>query len=101
VTIQDTLLCALKLHQDSWSNITPEDVALHGRLIQQVYFAAAAAALFFFIIIIFYYYKHPHCSLYTIFCTRAIFDREYWHSSNTQNVFEKCLVQTSAGLWLT
>ncbi|GFG28984.1 hypothetical protein Cfor_06937 [Coptotermes formosanus] len=36
VTIRDTVLCALKVHQDSWSNITPEDVALHGRLIQQV-----------------------------------------------------------------
>jgi hypothetical protein len=34
------VLCALKVHQDFWSSTTPEDVALHGRLIQQVGSAA-------------------------------------------------------------
>jgi len=45
VTIQDTVLCALKVHQDFWTSVTPEDVALHGRLIQQV--CAAAVVLNF------------------------------------------------------
>ena len=40
VTIRDTVLCALKVNQDFWTSVTPEDVALHGRLIQQVCSAA-------------------------------------------------------------
>ncbi|XP_069672704.1 uncharacterized protein Cp110 isoform X2 [Periplaneta americana] len=35
-TIRDTLLCAMQLNQECWPDITPEDVALHRRLIQQV-----------------------------------------------------------------
>ncbi|PSN35820.1 hypothetical protein C0J52_22145 [Blattella germanica] len=43
LTIRDTLLCAVQMNQDCWPDITPEDVALHKRLIHQV--TAACYAL--------------------------------------------------------
>ena len=34
--IRDTLLCAVQINQECWPDVTPEDVALHRRLIHQV-----------------------------------------------------------------
>ncbi|KAJ9590662.1 hypothetical protein L9F63_016290 [Diploptera punctata] len=48
LTIRDTLLCAVQINQDCWPDITPEDVALHKRLIHQVTAACHALHEVFF-----------------------------------------------------